>query len=103
MQCHVAANTPLMVLRPENPERMRPKVGNEFVGLEEPIEGSQAHDFSPPTIPHRTFLRENCVGCHNPKAPNEDLRMDHPERSSCQQCHVPGAGADFRAVIGGPR
>lgn len=100
MQCHMAASTPLAVLFPKYASKTLPPVKNHFKGLVEPREGSQAHDVAPPTIPHRTFMRENCVACHNPKAPNEDLRMDHPERSSCLQCHVPGPGASFQAVIG---
>lgn len=96
MQCHVAATTPLVVLHPEAEGRPSQTVPTGFRGLVEPKVGSRAHDLAPPTIPHRLFLRENCVACHNPKAPNEALRMDHPERGSCLQCHVPGRGAAFR-------
>ena len=45
---------------------------------------------SPPVIPHKLFMRENCLSCHaGPSAPKE-IRMSHPERVNCRQCHVPG-------------
>ena len=96
MQCHVAASTPLVVLHPEREDPVPVRVKNGFEGLTEPRQGRRAHDLAPPTIPHRLLLRENCAACHNPKHPNEAMRMDHPERGSCLQCHVPGPGAAFR-------
>lgn len=34
-------------------------------------------------------MRENCVSCHaGPSAPKE-IRVTHPERVNCRQCHVP--------------
>lgn len=44
---------------------------------------------SPPIIPHQLQLRENCLACHaGPSAPKE-IRVTHPERINCRQCHVP--------------
>ncbi len=44
---------------------------------------------SPPVIPHQIQLRENCLACHaGPSAPKE-IRVTHPERTNCRQCHVP--------------
>ncbi|TDQ25391.1 nitrate reductase cytochrome c-type subunit [Tenacibaculum caenipelagi] len=44
---------------------------------------------SPPVIPHQLQLRENCLACHaGPSAPKE-IRVTHPERINCRQCHVP--------------
>ncbi len=44
---------------------------------------------SPPVIPHQLQLRENCLACHaGPSAPRE-IRVSHPERVNCRQCHVP--------------
>lgn len=44
---------------------------------------------SPPTIPHQLQMRENCLSCHaGPSAPKE-IRVTHPERINCRQCHVP--------------
>lgn len=43
---------------------------------------------SPPVIPHDLQLRENCVACHaGPGAPRE-IRVSHPERINCRQCHA---------------
>ena len=43
---------------------------------------------SPPVIPHQIQLRENCLSCHaGPSAPKE-IRVLHPERINCRQCHV---------------
>ncbi|MGB0896631.1 MAG: nitrate reductase cytochrome c-type subunit [Flavobacteriaceae bacterium] len=44
---------------------------------------------SPPVIPHQIQMRENCLSCHaGPGAPKE-IRVSHPERVNCRQCHVP--------------
>jgi len=50
---------------------------------------NQALETSPPTIPHQLQMRENCLACHaGPSAPKE-IRVTHPERVNCRQCHVP--------------
>lgn len=43
---------------------------------------------SPPAIPHSLQLRENCLVCHSGPGSVPELRTSHPERLSCQQCHV---------------
>ncbi len=44
---------------------------------------------SPPMIPHQLQMRESCVSCHaGPSAPKE-IRVTHPERINCRQCHLP--------------
>lgn len=72
-----------------------PPVASDFIGLEEPTEGSRATPVSPPTIPHRMFLREDCLSCHHPDHPNEALRCPHPERDNCLQCHVADLSLEF--------
>jgi nitrate reductase cytochrome c-type subunit len=47
---------------------------------------------SPPPIPHALDGRDNCLMCHGASAPMEDIRTSHPERESCQQCHVGQGG-----------
>lgn len=43
---------------------------------------------SPPVIPHQIQMHENCLSCHaGPSAPKE-IRVLHPERVNCRQCHV---------------
>ncbi len=81
-QCHV---------RGASPEFMGSKqlsVETDWIGLKEPTEGHRAHAFAPPMVPHREFLRESCLTCHSASHPNENMRLDHPERVNCQQCHV---------------
>jgi len=75
-QCHVTENTSGL-FKPANAEAfIKPKIGNaEFIG-------------GPPIISHQIQLHENCLACHaGPSAPKE-IRIDHPERSNCRQCHV---------------
>ena len=63
---------------------------NAFAGLRQDLRsGGRLHPFSPPTIPHKTFMRENCTACHSGEAAREEIRTSHPERVRCTQCHVP--------------
>ena len=87
MQCHMAATTPL-----GPPDQA---LENSFKGLEEPRNGDRWSAVSPPTIPHRNFMRENCASCHDGKSPYEYLRTPHNERGQCYQCHVSAANAEF--------
>ena len=43
---------------------------------------------SPPVIPHRIQMRENCLSCHGGLGSVEEIRVTHPERINCRQCHV---------------
>ncbi len=53
-----------------------------------PASGSRLYDSSPPTIPHHTHNREDCVVCHiGPQAPAA-LRAAHGLRDNCRQCHA---------------
>jgi len=79
-QCHVTKNTNDTFINFTFDKAQAPKVGegenNAMLG-------------SPPTIPHQLQMRENCVSCHaGPSAPKE-IRVTHPERVNCRQCHVP--------------
>lgn len=47
-----------------------------------------ANPSGPPLIPHRVFMRENCLVCHNDPARKEVVQTTHPERANCRQCHV---------------
>ena len=77
-QCHVTQKT-TKLFKAANYEAFRsPSVGNNNALLT-----------SPPVIPHQIQLRENCLACHaGPSAPKE-IRVSHPERVNCRQCHVP--------------
>lgn len=83
-QCHVSGVN----------RTLAPFRDTTFVGLDLPGKGTRAHAFAPPTIPHQTFMRENCVACHGP-AGKQRIASPHPWRSQCQQCHVPDASKNY--------
>lgn len=68
---------------------------SQWQGLEEPRQGDRWFTLSPPTVPHRIYLRENCLSCHGPQNPDTRLRTTHPHRTSCLQCHIPNYDAQF--------
>ncbi|MBP6600521.1 MAG: hypothetical protein KA250_01875 [Verrucomicrobiales bacterium] len=74
---------------------------NSFQGAEGPPNGPRAWPGAPPTIPHRTLMRSDCMSCHGPKGLFA-LRTPHPERQSCTQCHVPTAANDQRQFLPAP-
>lgn len=84
VQCHVI-----------NISSDKKKESNRWQGLKEPKRGDRWVTLSPPTIPHRLFLRENCLSCHGPDNPDTKMRTTHPERTSCLQCHVPNVNNQF--------
>ncbi len=76
-QCHVFARTDEVFS------------DNTFVGLRQDLRsGGRLHAEAPPTLPHKTFMRENCIACHTGPAAREEIRTSHPERANCRQCHV---------------
>lgn len=75
-QCHVTVNTNGL---------FKGNLGGRF---EKPSLGNAAFIGGPPIIPHQIQMHENCLACHaGPSAPKE-IRVTHPERSNCRQCHV---------------
>lgn len=60
---------------------------NQFVGLAEPRHVEAAYQGAPRLIPHKLWLRENCLACHGPNG-HASMRTSHPERTNCMQCHV---------------
>ncbi len=77
-QCHVAVKTNRLFKDSNYIKKQAPTVGN-----------NNALIGSPPAIPHQIQMRENCLSCHaGPSAPKE-IRVSHPERVNCRQCHVP--------------
>ncbi len=75
-QCHVPVNSngtfkPNTWVKPAAPEAKQ-----------------QALLGSPPIIPHTLEMRNNCLACHaGPSAPIE-IKVSHPERINCRQCHA---------------
>ncbi|MCE9532251.1 MAG: nitrate reductase cytochrome c-type subunit [Planctomycetes bacterium] len=78
-QCHVEQSTIL--------------VENSFVGVYRAGPGERASPGAPPTIPHHTWLRENCASCHG-LLTRSGIRTTHPWLTSCTQCHAPSAVLD---------
>ena len=65
-------------------------VANEFVALRQDLRhGRRLNEMSPPVMPHKLLMRENCSACHTGPAAREEIRTSHPERVRCAQCHVP--------------
>lgn len=78
-----------------------PLTENSFQGKAAPAAGTRAWKGAPPTVPHRTLMRSDCMSCHGPSGLFA-LRTPHPERQSCVQCHVPAAENDQRQFIPAP-
>lgn len=86
-QCHVTFEPPFEVDDVE--------LDTSWIGLREPARGRRAHEGAPPTMPHRVFLRENCLSCHGPEGLTEGMATSHPERTNCSQCHVADVMHEF--------
>ena len=74
-----------------------PTVRSDWIGLAIPMrtDSSETIQGTPPTVPHRTFLRDRCLTCHHQEHPKSERRTSHPERSNCQQCHVTNKDLEF--------
>ncbi|MEP1033499.1 hypothetical protein [Ekhidna sp.] len=51
--------------------------------------GSGVLDGSPPPIPHDFQVRGSCLSCHGAPSAAKEIRVNHPERVNCLQCHAP--------------
>jgi cytochrome c-type protein NapB len=85
-QCHV--------------EQSGTAVENGFIGLYRAGPGDRANPGAPPTIPHHTWLRENCNSCHG-LLTRPGTRTTHPWLTNCTQCHVSSAALDQVDFTGG--
>ena len=82
-QCHVFKQTSGMF------------VANSFEGLAQNLRrGKRLNTLAPPVMPHKSFMRENCLACHSGPAAREEIRTPHPERLRCRQCHVEQKAVD---------
>jgi nitrate reductase (cytochrome), electron transfer subunit len=77
-----------------------PGVRNTFMPHDGPLLGARAWPGAPPTVPHTTVMRENCMSCHGPQGP-QAIRTTHPWRANCMQCHAPSAERD-QVLFGHP-
>lgn len=71
---------------------------SRFEGVHNTDSGTRAYQGAPPTIPHRTWMRENCMSCHGDGGTSEIL-TSHPDRQSCTQCHAVDADLDQREFL----
>jgi cytochrome c-type protein NapB len=94
-QCHVEQSPGGLPFRAEGTE-------NGFVGVYRAGPGERASPGAPPTIPHHTWMRENCSSCHGPVT-RPGTRTTHPWLTSCTQCHAPSAALDQRDFAGDGR
>jgi nitrate reductase (cytochrome), electron transfer subunit len=92
-QCHVAAGEGRSPFRDQPPE-------NGFVGVYRAGPGQRASPGAPPTIPHHTWMRENCASCHG-LITRPGTRTTHPWLTNCTQCHAPSAALDQVEFSGG--
>lgn len=94
-ECHVAEDVRMPFASPGT-EDGPPFEDNTFFGQAAPTEGERAWPGAPPTIPHRTNMRERCGSCHGALA--EGVRTSHPWRLACTECHTPSAVLDQRPL-----
>ena len=87
IQCHAPAGGPGPALAAPPTALATPVLANSFVGQPAPTSGTRAFAGAPPTIPHPTAMRQNCVTCHGPGG-SSDLKTSHPQRQNCLQCHA---------------
>lgn len=66
---------------------------NSFEGSKRAGPGTRAWPGAPPTIPHTTWMRQDCTSCHGLVA-RAGIRTTHPWLTNCTQCHAPSAALD---------
>ncbi len=76
-QCHVSQKSQTLFVNSNFKKGKAPKVG-----VNNALKGS------PPTIPHEIQMRKNCLSCHASPSTPKEIRVSHPERTDCMQCHV---------------
>jgi cytochrome c-type protein NapB len=79
IQCHVPVNT-----KGEFKDSNWEKVRNINISKN----SNQALLTSPPVIPHTVTKNDDCLSCHSGSGIKK-IRVTHPERTNCRQCHVP--------------
>ena len=92
-QCHVLSESEELGQIEGGP----PELANSFEGLRWGP-GERTLPGSPPTIPHPTGFRDNCLACHG-TTDHEGLRSSHVKRTNCRQCHVSSASLEQLAVM----
>ena len=73
-----------------------------FTGFPGYGSGSRAGPAAPPTVPHPTWMRQNCMSCHGVHG-SHGLKAAHPWRQNCVQCHASSAELDQVGFIKSPQ
>lgn len=63
--------------------------GNTWLSVPPPRLGRAYLPGAPPPIPHDLQYRGACVACHVGPGAVAAIRVEHPMRGNCRQCHVP--------------
>jgi nitrate reductase (cytochrome), electron transfer subunit len=66
----------------------------DWMSIPPPRLGRSELPGGPTPIPHNLQMRENCMACHVGPATVSAIRVEHPSRGNCRQCHVPDSGAE---------
>ena len=75
-QCHIKLTTDSLF------------VATNWMSLPPPRLGRSHLPGSPPPIPHALQYRGDCIACHAGPGAVTAIRVDHPLRGNCRQCHV---------------
>lgn len=78
-QCHV----------PVPAKKVKLFAAHDWVSVKKPRLGRSFLPGSPPPMPHSLQMRDNCISCHTGEGAVMELRVEHPSRGNCRQCHVP--------------
>ena len=76
-QCHVVPT-----------ETKQPFVGTDWQSVPPPRLGRSYLPGAPPPIPHDLQYRGDCIACHVGPGTIAAIRVEHPMRGNCRQCHV---------------
>jgi cytochrome c-type protein NapB len=93
IQCHAPSAGPGPALAGPPPALATPLLANSFKGQPAPLGGTRAYVGAPPTMPHATAMRQNCVTCHGPGG-SSVIKTTHPLRQNCLQCHATDAARE---------
>ena len=73
-------------------------VATDWIAADWPSTNIQAMEGSPHAIPHSVASRNNCLACHAGPAAIAEIRVEHPERSNCRQCHASLVSGDHAPI-----
>lgn len=76
-QCHVPKKTDKLFVSSQFKRSVPKRIGSGVL------------DGSPPPIPHDFQVRGSCLSCHGSPSAAKEIRVSHPERVNCLQCHAP--------------